>query len=232
VSLIYPSFMLILKTKRKFSILTAIVIFGMVGFAFMPDSWKARMESTGSATEDTSFLGRASMWKFSANLADDNPINGGGFSVFYVREAQELYMPPGYTPRAPHSIYFEVLAEHGYVGLLLFLTLIFAGFYTGGTQAKRFRPYEETRWIGDLCAALQLSFVGFAAGGITVNIATLDIFYHMLAMLVMASVVGEKLLAGKLTTAGTNEVVGEANEGKKWRPRGHAGQSRIKSTTT
>ena len=218
--------MLILKTKRKFSILAAIAIFGIAGFAFMPDSWKNRMESTGSATEDSSFLGRASMWKFSANLADDNPINGGGFNVFYVREAQELYMPPGYIPRAPHSIYFEVLAEHGYVGLLLFLTLIFSGFYTGGTQAKRFRPYEETRWVGDLCAALQLSFVGFAAGGITVNIATLDVFYHMLAILVMASVVGEKLLAGQLTAVGTKEIFRGAEEATKWRPGGNVNHSK------
>ncbi|MBV1900725.1 MAG: putative O-glycosylation ligase, exosortase A system-associated [Kordiimonadaceae bacterium] len=219
-ALVAVTFMLILKTKRKFTILFTIAIIGGAGFAFMPESWKARMQTTETAaTEDDSFRGRVSMWRFSASLADANPVQGGGFNIFYVRRAQELYMPPGFTPRAPHSIYFEVLAEHGYTGLTLFLTLIFGGWYTGGTQAKRYRAYKETIWIGDLCAALQLSFVGFAAGGLTVNIATLDVFYHMLGILVMSSVVGEKLLQGTPTKVVSKSIFNKAGAAtEKWRP--------------
>jgi len=208
------TFMLILKTKRKFSILIVIAVLGSAGFAFMPDSWKDRMETTESATDDDSFLGRVSMWKFSTNLADDRPVQGGGFDVFYIRRAAELYMPPGYEARAPHSIYFEVLGEHGYVGLLLFLTLIFSGWYIGGGQAKRYRAYEETKWIGDLCAATQLSIVGFAAGGITVNIATFDVFYHILAVIVMCSVVGERILEGDVTPVQKTGLFGAKQKAK------------------
>lgn len=212
------TFMLVLKAKRKFAIMFAIAVIGFAGFTYMPDSWKERMQSTESATEDTSFLGRVSMWRFSVNLADDNPLQGGGFNIFYVRRAEELYMPPGYPARAPHSIYFEVLAEHGYTGLILFLTLLFTGWYAGGSQAKRYRPYEETKWIGDLCAACQLSIVGYAAGGLTVNIATLDLFYHVLAVIVMCSVVGEKLMAGTLTDIKTKQKLTAKPENEKWQP--------------
>lgn len=212
------TFMLFLKAKRKVAILVAICVVASAGFMFMPDSWKARIQSTENAAEDSSFLGRVSMWKFAVNLADENPLQGGGFNIFYVPRAAELYMPAGHDARAPHSIYFEVLAEHGYVGLGLFLTLMFTGWYAGGSQAKKYQAYEETKWLGSLCWATQLSIVGFAAGGLTVNIATLDIFYHILALIVMCSVVGEQLMAGTLTKAGTKEVLEAKPESEKWQP--------------
>lgn len=216
-------FMLILKTKHKFKTLFAVGLIGVSALAFMPESWKARMSTTeDAATEDESFRGRVSMWKFSVNLVDTHPIEGGGFNVFYVRRAADLFMPPGFKARAPHSIYFEVLAEHGYVGLVLFMTMFFTGWFSGATQAKRYRRYEETKWLGDLCGALQLSLVGYAVGGLTVNIATFDVFYHLLAIMVMCHVVGEQLMAGKLTLVGTNKVIDAKAASDKWTPGGAA----------
>jgi len=219
VALAAVIFMLILKTKHKFKTLFAVALLGWAAIAFMPDSWKNRMQTTESAaTEDGSFRGRVSMWKFSVNLVDDYPVEGGGFNVFYVPRAKELYMPPGFIARAPHSIYFEVLAEHGYVGLILFLTLIFTGWFSAGTQAKLLRRYQETKWLGDLCAALQLSLIGYAVGGLTVNIATFDVFYHVLAIIVMCHVVGEQLLAGTLTLVGSNRKLAANKAADKWSP--------------
>ena len=212
-------FIMLMKTKYKFKLLLAVSIMGFAGWTFAPQEYKNRLASTESAaTEDESFRGRISMWKYAVNLADDNPIEGGGFNVFYVRRASELYMPPGFQARAPHSIYFEVVAEHGYVGLILFLTLLFSGWYAGGTQAKRFRQYRETKWLGDLCATLQLSLVGFAAGGLTVNIATFDVFYHVLAIITMCHVVGERLLEGTVTEVVSSKVVDGSATEKKWSP--------------
>ncbi len=215
-------FMLILKTKRKILTLFLVGIIGLGGITFMPDSWRNRIESTENAKEDSSFLGRVSMWKFSTNVVVDEPIFGAGFDVFYVREAAERYMPDGFQARAPHSIYFEVLAEHGYVGLIFFLTILFTAWYSGGSQAKRYRKYEETKWIGDLCWACQLSLVGYALGGLTVNIATFDVFYHIACVIVMGSVVGEQLLAGKLTEVGTGAVYDAHKAAEKWTPGGAA----------
>jgi len=216
-------FIMLMKTKYKFRLILAVLIMGFAGWSFAPQHYKDRLASSeNAATEDDSFRGRVSMWKYAVNLADDNPIEGGGFNVFYIRRAAELYMPPGFEPRAPHSIYFEVIAEHGYVGLTLFLTLLFAGWYSGGTQAKRFRQYKETKWLGDMCAAMQLSVVGFAAGGLTVNIATFDVFYHVLAIIVMCHVVGERMMEGKLTVAGSDRIVDVKGASKKWSPNGAA----------
>lgn len=218
IALVGVTFMFILKTKRKFTLLFLIGTLGTAAITFMPDSWTARMQSTENATEDNSFRGRVSMWRFSSNLVDDIPIQGGGFDIFYVRRAIEIYMPYGFKARAPHSIYFEVLGEHGYVGLVLFLTILFTGWYSGGTQAKKFRQYAETKWLGDLCNAMQLGLVGYAIGGITVNIATFDVFYHMLAIIVMCNVVGDRMLSGELTDVTTGQKLKPGTGIKKWQP--------------
>lgn len=216
------SFMMLMKTRRKFTALFVMTALAAGGYYFAPDSWKNRIESSEKTTEDDSFRGRVVMWKFSSNLADDNPIEGGGFDVFYVPRARELYMSPGEKARAPHSIYFEVLAEHGYTGLVLWLTILFTGWYAGGTAAKRYRAHEETRWLGDLCAACQLSMVGYAAGGLTVNIATFDYFHDLLAFIVLSSVIGEKILA-RAERGGADKSRGPDAEAapvksKKWSP--------------
>ena len=212
-------FMLLLKSKRKFALIAVMIPLVIGGVFLAPESWKNRIASSEDTTEDSSFRGRVVMWQFSSNLADDNPIEGGGFDVFYVQRARELYLTPGEKGRAPHSIYFEVLGEHGYTGLTLFLTLLFTGWYSGGSAAKRYRAYEETRWLGDLCGACQLSIVGYAVGGLTVNIATFDYFYDLLALIVLSTVVGEKLLTGNLTPYKATGLAAQAQEtSKKWKP--------------
>jgi probable O-glycosylation ligase (exosortase A-associated) len=194
VALAAVLFMFLMKSKHKITILVIAIPLGVATINFMPESWSNRMESTEEATDDDSFMGRVSMWKFSSNVTKDHPIEGGGFNVFYLRYLGPMYMPSGWKQRAPHSIYFEVLGEHGYVGLLLFLTMLFTGWFSGGANAKRFRKYEETKWIADLSVATQLSLVGYAVGGLTVNIAIFDLFYHLLIVLVICRVVGDRII--------------------------------------
>lgn len=208
--------MALLKNKKRFAYIALAIPLVIGAITFMPDNWKNRIQSTENATEDDSFVGRVSMWRFSTNLTSDNFIEGGGFNVFSDGRARELYMPPGFEPRAPHSIYFEVLAEHGYVGLILFLTVLFTGWYSAGSAAKRFSPYDQTKWLADLCITIQLSLVGYAVGGLTVNIATFDFFYHLLAVVVMANVVGEKIIIKGVTINGQDANAATTLE--KWSP--------------
>ncbi|WP_374762803.1 putative O-glycosylation ligase, exosortase A system-associated [Yunchengibacter salinarum] len=194
--------MLLIKTKRKVAIVGAVLPLALIGLSVMPESWTQRMSTIDQATEDSSFRGRLESWRFATNFADDHVVSGGGFDIFYVRRARELYDPPGgKIGRAAHSIYFEVLAEHGYVGLFLFLSLLFTGWFAGGHVARHFRAFEETLWVGDMASMLQVGLLGYAVGGLTVNIATFDLFYHFLGLIVMCSVVGDRTLA--LSDGGT-----------------------------
>lgn len=186
-----------LKLKSKFKIMAVAVPIVIIGFTLLPDTWKNRMATTENAVEDQSFLGRVAMWKFGMNVAGEYPVTGGGFLVNFDEEARQIFMPAGYKGRAFHSIYFEVLGEHGYVGLLLFLTVMFTGYYAAGSTAKELRPYPDLHWLGDLSGALQISIVGYAVGGLTVNIATFDFYFHVMALIVVISVVSDRMLAAR-----------------------------------
>jgi len=211
--------MMILKTKHRFKLIFLVISLGALGWQLAPDSYKNRIASTESAaTEDTSFRGRVSMWKFAVNLADAHPVEGGGFDIFYVPVVTQRYMPPGFQARAPHSIYFEVLAEHGYVGLYLFLAMILTGWFSASTNRKRYKKFEETHWLSELNNACQLAIIAYVVGGLTVNIATFDIIYHVFAIIVMSSVVGDQILAGDLTEKGTGRKLDANAEKAKWTP--------------
>ncbi len=217
VALAAVLFMLLMKSRRRFLLLGIAVPLAIGAVNFMPDSWMERMQSTEDATDDDSFLGRVGMWKFSTNLAADHPMVGGGFDVFYHRVLAPEYMPYGYRMKAPHSIYFEVLGEHGYMGLFFFLTLLFTGWFAAGSAAKEFRKYKETEWIGDMTGAVQLSFIGYAVGGLTVNIASFDFYYHLLITVVLCKVVGDRMVQHGVTKIEKKSIV-SARPNKKWRP--------------
>ena len=87
--------------------------------------------------------------------------------------------------RAPHSIYFEVLGEHGWTGLVIFLMLGTIAFFTCSRTIKLSRASLEYKWSGDLAKMLQVSLVGYAAAGTFLNVATFDLYYHVLSIIVM-----------------------------------------------
>ena len=131
----------------------------------MPDHWFERMGSIQTFDQDMSAMGRINAWWFAWNLAQDHPITGGGFRTF-TPELFQIYAPdPNHFVDA-HSIYFEVLGEQGFVGLLLFLILGLSALYTGGWIVRRTKRDPELRWARDLAAMLQVSLVGYAAGGL------------------------------------------------------------------
>ena len=88
------------------------------------------MQTINSYNSDSSFEGRVQAWRTSFNIAKER-ITGGGFSSVNLDWVAQAYRSPGSLPagKAAHSIYFEVLGDHGYLGLLIFLLLLAAAWY-------------------------------------------------------------------------------------------------------
>lgn len=211
-----------LFSRRRILLISLAVPLALGGLTLLPDNWKNRMSTVNTETAggDESFRGRVVMWRFSSNLASEHPIEGGGFDVFYQDKPLERFLPPGGVGRAPHSVYFEVLGEHGYIGLFLFLTTLFTGWFVGGSAYRKYSKYKETLWLGDLAQAMRLGFIGFAVGGLTVNIATFDLYWHFLAILVMIDTVGARLLTKQLTHVNNSTLAG--SNSKQFQLPGHS----------
>ncbi|MFQ5535275.1 MAG: putative O-glycosylation ligase, exosortase A system-associated [Sphingomonadales bacterium] len=177
-------YLLINSRRRALAVLVIILSVG-TGVAFMPDKWQGRIQSITEYETDRSAQGRLTMWRFAIDVASDNPVMGGGFNSFYDSGLREKYLFADEKGKAAHSIYFEVLGEHGWVGFLLFMTLAFTTFFTGGRIVKLVKGRPDLTWAHDLATMLQVGLVGYAVAGTFLNLATFDLYYAYMAIMVI-----------------------------------------------
>jgi probable O-glycosylation ligase (exosortase A-associated) len=182
-----------LKGRNKLA--SALVLLALVPLAitFMPESWMERMRSVEHYEEDNSAMGRIRTWGMVLNLAMDRPIGGGGFEI-YTRNVFARYAPDA-QPRAAHSIYFQMLGEHGYVGLFLFLLLWLLLWRDASWIIRHSRTRVGWQWASDLAGMIQVSLVGYAVGGAFLSLAYYDVPYNLLAAIVLTRVLIAKAMA-------------------------------------
>ena len=177
---------LFLKSRGKAKLLIPMGILLIGTWIFMPESWHERMGTIATYSEDASAMGRINAWMFAVNLALDHPFVGGGFNTFTPELFQE-YAPNPDAFHDSHSIYFEVLAEHGFVGLLLFAAMWIFTYRMGDSIAERSTSRPDLAWTADLAAMLQVSLVGYAATGAFLGLAYFDLYYHLLAFMLITN---------------------------------------------
>lgn len=137
------------------------------------------MDPTREGAIDLSAQSRLNAWTFSYRLAKESPVVGGGFATF-TPELYERYAVNVMDVKGPHSIYLGVMAEHGFVGLLLYLGLVLSCF------ASTHRLVKQARYLGDQLIAgyakmFQLSLVGFLVTGAFLGRAYFDFFFSIVA---------------------------------------------------
>ena len=185
-----------LKTRNKiFTAILGIVAIGLV-LSVMPQEWYDRMATIKNYEADQSAVGRINAWKMAFNMAKDRPL-GGGLDAFQDYSFA-LYAPDPDNVHDSHSIYFEVLGEHGFVGLALFLMLGLMTWRTASWVIGRARRDREKRWVADLAAMIQVSLVGYATAGAFLGLAYFDYYYTLIALVVLCKTVLISGAAGKV----------------------------------
>ncbi|MES2254012.1 MAG: putative O-glycosylation ligase, exosortase A system-associated [Pseudomonadota bacterium] len=163
-----------------------LVLGGLVILALpslVPASWFERMSTINSYNADSSFAGRISAWRTSFNVAEER-ITGGGFSSINLNDVVRNYHSVGSldTGLAAHSIYFQVLGDHGFIGLILFLMLLAAAWYNSAATLSFIRDKPELNWAAKLARMMQVSIVGYVIGGALLSMAYYDGFLIILAL--------------------------------------------------
>ncbi len=184
------------RSKSKIAIGAMIFFVGVFALMVMPESWMARMNTIGTYQEDASAMGRINAWTTAINIANDRFL-GAGFDMASPIVYQR-YAPDPTVVLVAHSIYFSVLGEHGYVGLLLYLGFWLATYSTAGRIMRLTAKRDDLRWAYLLGSMTKVSMVGFAVGGAFLSIAYWDMPYYIMVMLVCT----EKWLAETLQQEG------------------------------
>lgn len=177
-----------LKTPGKILSGTVGVIVLLLIVLMMPGSWMNRMSTIKDYDQDKSALERLNSWQYAINIASDRFTGGGYWS--WSRETFAQWAPDPDTVFVAHSIYFEVLADHGWIGLLLFLAIFFQGWFMGGRIVRnvRARGSPEDEWMIGLAAMVKVSLVAYAVGGAFLSLAYFDLPWHLLVILVLIEV--------------------------------------------
>lgn len=190
-----------LKSRQKFLTGSAIATVVLIAASFMPEQWFERMDTIENYQEDASAMGRINGWHFAINVAKDN-VMGGGFNAF-TPKMFEIYAPVPTDYHVAHSIYFQVLGDHGFVGLALFLLLMFLVWRTGARVKKFCTEKPDLKWAADLATMCQVSIIGYAVAGAFLSMPYYDFYYYVIAVLVlMEKLLIQKPVTGEIADAG------------------------------
>ena len=206
LGLVALSFYFLAKSKKKvaYLFLAGFVLFGILIFA--PSKWFDRMNTIGNYQEDASAMGRINAWWFAYNVAVDRPLVGGGFGVFSWELFQKYAPNPGDVHDA-HSIYFEVLGEHGFVGLGVFVSLLICCYRSMGKVLRLCRGIESLQWAENYSQMLQLSIFAYSVSGAFLGLAYFDLFYYIVAGVILVKMEVRKELEDINLKMGSSETI-------------------------
>lgn len=165
-----------------------IVVAAIALLSFMPEKWVDRMNSIGNYEQDGSAQGRLGAWSASWNMAFHYPTGVG-----YNQVRQDLFDRFSHKPevgaRAAHSIYFQILGNHGFVGLFLFVGIWFATWWNASwLRRNAIRCSPEAKWCADLGSMTQVALVGYLVGGSFLSLAYFDLPYNLMMLAALARV--------------------------------------------
>ena len=207
LALLTVSLFLGAKSAYPVRMTAGILALVAVAIAFMPSTWNQRMDTITEYTEDNSAMSRLYTWRTLTNAALARPLVGAGFradnmTVFntYAPEGTEWDAFRG-RPLVAHSIYFQMLGEHGFVGLALY----FAFWGTVWRQATRIARRataipDLASWMPLLMRMTQVSLLGFAAGGAFLSLAYLDLTFYFAGYVLLAGMLLAKAQAAPVAS--------------------------------
>lgn len=174
------------KSKQRVAGIVGLVLLASALLFLTPDSWLQRMNTIPNAAEtDSSAQARIIAWRFATLLALDSPITGGGFDTFTM----DLYNHYGFErdiALVAHSIWFQTLAEQGFVGLALFLLLLGSCLVSTFRISHKYRHDHdpELQFLAKYADMIQISILAYCASGTFLAKAYFDLFYELVSIVI------------------------------------------------
>lgn len=189
-----------MKSERKIMLAFAVLVLVGILSQFVSHEWTSRMDTIGTADHDESFMGRVVAWKLSFIMAMHHPFFGGGFKslenfpiwkglsqeffsypFFYTGDA----LPDDAHPHAAHSVYFQVMGDHGFIGLGIYVAFVLRAFVGARKVARAAKAHLETAWIATLATMLQLCIFAFCVGGAALSFAYFDLMFAIYGLVLV-----------------------------------------------
>jgi probable O-glycosylation ligase (exosortase A-associated) len=151
--------------------ITAVIVGVLLSIQLTDPAWWTRMQTILDYEQDSSATRRIAYWKAALEMACDHPFGIGlGNFHHYVME----YVPGLTVVRSAHNTFMECLAETGWAGLALYLTVLWLVLWRLGQIRRTARDLPEIvevqyyRWrsnfhLGWHAMALRTALLGYLA---------------------------------------------------------------------
>jgi probable O-glycosylation ligase (exosortase A-associated) len=205
---------IVAKAKKTFLFLSAAIICFFIVYPFLPQDFVERFvpkkfverqETITDYQADQSAMSRIDNWRFCWRLAMDRPLVGGGFQYnskeTFARYAPEFLNKYGGKTWDSHSIYFGILAAHGFPGFILFMSVIFTSIFSCRKIRRKTKNSPDNKWAVNYCHMIEVSFLALLVNGAFVNMEYFDLPYHLAGF-----VASMKVILAKSTLGPENEV--------------------------
>jgi probable O-glycosylation ligase (exosortase A-associated) len=218
------------KSSRRMSLAIGVIAVLVPAAYLMPPSWYERMGTLKDASSQTTFLTRWDAWTVNWNIAIHRPFTGGGFKAsevpntyrtysygksVYAGEMHERGTPAGFTGgHAAHSVYFEVLGDHGLIGFACYFTLLLATLNMLRRVRKSAKAIASTAWIAELATMIQVSFLAFFVSGVALSMAYYDLVFVFIGITLTLDVMVRE--ADRQTAVDGSRIPATIKNGK-WR---------------
>ncbi len=182
-----------LERKISPSLLAGVAVAALLLLSFLPDSFTDRMNSLGAlgssaetaVYQESSFRGRASEYISGLLMFADHPILGVGANNYppnYQKYSSRLGLDSRTEEREAHSLYIEIIAETGILGLAAFTALIASLMISLHRARKKLHAANASpRWQRNL-TALQMSLIAFLLGSIFLHGAYIYYLWLLIAL--------------------------------------------------
>jgi probable O-glycosylation ligase (exosortase A-associated) len=168
-----------LKSPRKLISGSLLVLALLVSLTFMPERWAERMHTIQNYQADASAMARLEIWHVAWLMGSTRPLTGAGFFATYSQPVVDQYLP-GAAWRAVHSIWLEVLAEHGFPTLFVWIGMTVAGAVYTRRVIKRATGVPGLEWCVNLARMSQVSMIAYLTGGTFLSLSYWDYYFTLL----------------------------------------------------
>ena len=171
-------------SRNRVAVFSAALMLGLVAIVLAPQSYKDRISTIGEYETEGSAQGRIRSWGVGYRMAMANPVMGVGIAQF-VHHYKDFSKDPGRGVLVAHNSFIQIWAESGTISLILYLSLLASCFIMVWQVRARARHHFYTSWILNYCTMFEACMVAFTVGGMFLNKAHFDLFYHLVAIILV-----------------------------------------------